>query len=350
MKFESIFTENSKFLIESLEFLAIIYSILTIWIAYKIMKEIGFEEKQTILPIAILTFHPLFIYLSRLVNTDGLVSLLILISVLYLLRWYQNPSYKNVIILAVAIGLGAMTKTSVIIMAIPLIAVFMKKLNESLDDTKTVTQILIQGLLFSCLTLPMVFWYPLRNYYKFNQSLFGVVEALDTLKVADNSFRARWILNHELFNKVYEIDASNVWANLIISTINFSIESNAVPIVLSMLLRGISLILIAFSMISMFKYTKKSDNKDLLFILIVTYVTWIVGYIYFNVSMPYSCTIHARYIVTAIIIGIIYIGILYNNLKSKNVKYYILSVSVIFMIVSIIMFIYLIIVRWKLFL
>lgn len=275
MKCESIFTDNNKFLIESLEFLAIIYSMLTIIVVYKIMKKIGFDENQAILPISILTFHPLFIYLSRLVNTDGLVSLLILISVLYLLKWYKNPSYKNVTILAFAIGLGAMTKTSIIIMAVSLIVFYLKRLSKSIEDTKTVKNIIIQGLLFTVITLPMVFWYQFRNYYKFNQNLFGIVEALDTLKVANNSFKARWILNNELFNEVYEMNASNVWANLIISTINFSMESKAIPFLLSMVLRGLSLLLIILSIISIFKYTVKSENKDLLLILITIYITWI---------------------------------------------------------------------------
>ena len=71
MKCISLFTKSNKVLIESLEFLSIIYSILTIIVAYKIMKEIGFDDKQTILPIALLTFHPLFIFLSKLIKNDG---------------------------------------------------------------------------------------------------------------------------------------------------------------------------------------------------------------------------------------------------------------------------------------
>lgn len=342
MKFISLFTTNGEILIESLELLAIIYSILTIYVVYKILKEIDFEDRQTILPISILTFHPLFIFLAREVNTDGLVTLLTLISVLFLIKWYKEPTYKNLLILAMSIGLGAMTKTSIIVMAVTLIFVYIKKIGEIVEDSKIVKKIIIQGILFSFITVPMVFWYQVRNNIRFGQPIFGIVEGLEILKVADNSFFARWVLNHEIFNVVLEYNASNVWANLIISSINFAILSDEIPFWISMVLRGISLIFISISIISMFKYTIKGNNKNLFSILTVTYIIWIIGYIFFNISLPYSCTMHARYITTAFVIGVIYIGVFYNNLKSKESKYFIFGLSLIFILLSILMFIYLI--------
>ena len=345
MKCISLFTTNNRILIESLEFLSIIYSVLTIIIVYKIMKEIGFDDKQTILPIILLTFHPLFIFLSRLVNTDGLVNLLMLISVLYLIKWYKNPTYKNISILAISIGLAGMTKTSVLVMAIPIIFVYMKKVIKEADNFKLLKTIIFQGLILVVITLPMIFWYQFRNYYKFNQPFFGIVEALDILKVKNNSFGARWILNQEFFNEILEKQASNVWANLIISSINFSIDFDAIPFAISMMLRGMSLIFIIISIISIIKNFKNEENKDLLSILLVTYISWIFGYIYFNYSLPYSCTIHARYIVIAIIIGIIYIGILFNNSKKFYVRGYIYGLVICFSFVSIAMFIYLMVIK-----
>ena len=100
-------------------------------------------------------------------------------------------------------------------------------------------------------------------------------------------------------------------------------------------LRLLSIVLIIFEIISIFKYTFKKENRDLLSILFVTYVTWILAYIYFNISMPYSCTIHARYIITAILIVIIYIGILYNNAKNNFLKICIFVTSWLFEILSI---------------
>lgn len=346
MKIESLFTNDSKFLIESLEFVSILYSMIIVFVGYKIMKEIGFEDKDTILPIAFLLFHPLFIYLSRLVNTDGLVSIFILISILYLIKWYKNPSYKKVIVLALSIGLGAMTKTSIIVMAMPLIFVYMKKMIEEAQEEKPLKSLVLQGIIFSFLCIPLTFAYPIRNSIKFDQPMFGIVEALDNLAIADNSFAGRWILNHEIFNNALMPNASNVWANLIISTTDFAINSDVIPVIVTYPIRFISLILIAFSLYAMIRYTPKSENRSSLLILIVTYLSWIFGYINFNRMMPYSCTIHARYIITAIVIGIIYIGILYKNLQNKAMKIFLLTLSIIFMLLSVLMFSYLIIAKF----
>ena len=341
MKLENLFTNNSKILIESLEFLCIFYSVLIIFVCYKILREIGFEEKDTILPISIITFHPLFIFLSRLINTDELLVLLLLLSVLYLIKWYQNPSYKNVLILALVVGLSTMTKTSAIVMALPLVIVFLKKIIMERKDKGMLVKLFCEAFLFSTITLPMTFWYPIRNYIKFGQKMFGVAEALEELKVEDYSFFARWIPNHEFFNWLYNKNASNVWSNLIISSINFSLGYINEPYILSIVLRILSVIIAGISIFAMFRFYKNEEKKSSLLILLITFVSWIIGYIYFNISMPYSCTMHARYILIAFYISIFYIGIFYKNIKNSNIKYIVLGLSVLFILLSILLIVYL---------
>lgn len=343
IKILDFFGASNEFKIEALEFPPFIYSICILLVAYKIMKEIGLNKKQTIIPMAIIAFHPLFIFMSRLINNDQLVTLFTLISVLYLLKWYKVPNYKNTLILALSIGLGGMAKTSIIVMVIPLIFTYMKKLAESIDDSKIVKKILIQGLLFSLISLPLLFWYPLRNAIKFGQAPFSIATALDTLKVANTNFSARWIINGEIFNNLLLQDASNVWAYVINSSIMFMIEATVIPNNLSLILRILSLLLIVISIIGIFKLTKKDNNKNLLYILIATYLAWIIGFIYFNISLPYSCTMHARYIVVSMLIGIIYIGMFYNNLENSLFKNILKIIITLFVVISIIFVIYLVI-------
>ena len=343
MRLVSLFTDNAKILIESLEFVSIAYSMIIIYLSYKIMKEIGFSDKQTILPITIITFHPLSIFLAKMVNTDGLVSCFILLSILYTIRWYKDTNYKNLLMLTFAIGLGGMTKTSIIVMALPLVFIYMKKIIESVDDFEEEKKIIIQGILFSLITLPMIFWYQIRSSILYEYTPFAIAGPLETLKSSNMSFASRWLFSTEIFNKIFELNASNVWANLIISSINFlpDLES-VVPYGISLALRGLSIAFIIISIIAMFKYTKNSEHKSILLFLVVTYIAWIIGYIYFNIQLPYTCTMHARYIITAMIIGIIYLGIFSNNLKSTIAKKTISIISIIFILLSIIEFINLI--------
>ena len=343
IKILDCFGASNKFKIEALEFPSIIYSILIIMVIYKIMKEIGLSSKQIILPISIIIFHPLFIFMSRLINNDNLVILFSLVSILYLIKWYKNPTYRNTIILALAIGFGGMTKTSIVVMVIPLLFTYMKKIIESVDDSKLIKRIILEGLIFSCISLPLILWYSIRNAIKFGQPPFSIVSASETLKVASTNFKDRWILNGELFNNLLMQNASNVWAYVINSSIAFMVEATIIPKYISLVLKLLSVILILISFIGILKYTKTQENKKLLYILLTTYFAWIIGFIYFNISLPYSCTMHSRYIVVSIIIGIIYIGIFYNNIKSPILKNLLKILIVLFEIISIILVLYLII-------
>lgn len=338
-----LFGVSNKFKIEALEFPPLIYSILILIVVFKIMQKIGLSKKQIILPFSIIVFHPIFIYMSRLINNDQLVTLFTLISILYLLKWYENPSHKNTIMLAFSIGLGAMTKTSIIVMVIPLIFTYLKRLNEYLEDSSLVKKIILEGLLFAIISLPMVFWYPIRNAIKFEQPLFSIRHAFETLKVANTDFSSRWIINREIFDNSLLLNASNVWSYVINSSIIFIMDSEFIPVFVTLILKILSILFILISIISIVKETYKSENKKLLYILIVTYLSWIVGFIYFNISLPYSCTMHVRYVLVAMIIGIIYIGILYNNLKNTTFKYLLKMLIILFEVISILMFIYIII-------
>lgn len=106
MRVLDFFGADNKQKIEGLEIVPFIYGILIVFVAYKIMRECNMSKKSTILPISLIMFHPMFIYLSRLINNDELVILLTLVSILYLIKWSKEPTYKNTIILGLAIGLA----------------------------------------------------------------------------------------------------------------------------------------------------------------------------------------------------------------------------------------------------
>ena len=69
----------------------------------------------------------------------------------------KKPSYLKTVILALVIGLGGMTKASTVVMVIPLLFTYMKKLSESIEDSKLVKEILLEGVIFSLISLPLFF-------------------------------------------------------------------------------------------------------------------------------------------------------------------------------------------------
>lgn len=345
-----LFNLSSQFKIEALEFVPVVYSVIILWICYRIMREIGFSKKQTIIPFSLLTFGSIFIYMSKMINNDELCTLFSIASVLFLIKWNKEPSYKNTIWLALMIGLGGMTKTSILVMALPLIFVYIKKIYVIHKDKKMLKKVIIEGIIFSLITLPLILWYPIRNYIKFGQVPFSVLEASETLAVSSTSFVSRWILNSEIFDNLLILSASNVWAYVINSSIYFVMAYNVFPVSVSMVFKVISIILIIISLVGMIKYSiltiikaangKNDENGDSIYILTITYLAWMIGFISVNISLPYSCTMHLRYILVPMMIGIIYIGMLYNNAKHKNTKTVINGLTVLYNVISVAIIIY----------
>ena len=76
--------------------------------------------------------------MSGSINNDELVTMFAILELFYLMRWQKNPSMKNAVIIALCIGLGLMTKTSMIVMLVPTIYVYFKKLIEFVNSDNSI--------------------------------------------------------------------------------------------------------------------------------------------------------------------------------------------------------------------
>lgn len=329
MRFCDLFGASDKFKLEAAEFPAFVYSIIILFVIYKIARELDLKDEAMILVMALSSFNPLLIYMSRLINNDPLVTLCTSITVLYLIRWYKEPKLKNTLALALAVGLGASSKVSIVVMIIPLLVTYFKKLHESVEDTKLVKNILIYGLIFSVVSAPLVFWYQIRNAIKFNQMPFGVVTALEDLKVENTDFVNRWLINKEWFTDKLYYNASNVWAYVINSSILFVMDVAFLNFTLLTSMRIVTIALAVIFVGSIIKNLKEDFSYK---ILIITVLTWLISFIHFNNSMPYSCTMHARYIPIIFIIAILFIAKLYEKTEDKSLKLLIKILSILYVI------------------
>lgn len=317
MRICDLFGASNEVKLEAAEIPAFIYSILLMIVIYQITKELKLKDITKILVMLMVALNPLLIYMSRLINNDMLVTLCVFICLLYLLKWYKNPTLKSTCILALSVGLGASSKTSIMVMFLPLVVTYFVKFFKSAEDLKLIKKILIYGLIFSVIALPLVFWYQIRNAMKFGQPFFGVVTANPEFAVANNDFVNRWLINSEIFATKLELSASNVISYVINSSIIFMIDTEFLSNIFLNFMRIINISLIIISLISLIKNVKK-DFVDL--ILVTTYVAWLISFIGFNISLPYSCTMHSRYIVAVIVIGMFYIAKLYENTDKKWLK------------------------------
>ena len=110
--------------------------------------------------MAIVCFHPTFIIFGGSYNNDMLLMPFVMGAILWGLRWYREPVMRNIIPLALCIGLGMMTKLSGW-MAAPAVAfVFIVVL---IRHIKKPLRYIGQYAVFGVICLPLGIWWQVRN-------------------------------------------------------------------------------------------------------------------------------------------------------------------------------------------
>lgn len=135
---------------------------------------------------AFTAFNPSYL-LGERTAPDMLSALLMTVSLLFVLRWYRNPDWKNTIIAALACGFAVMTKFSALTGIVFALCAFILKAS---DKESKPSGVPLKSVLFLAVSIPLAFWYSIRNYRLFGQAL-GYVPDSSTYGVSDNSFWQR---------------------------------------------------------------------------------------------------------------------------------------------------------------
>lgn len=328
LKLMDLFSNSACFKFESMQAITCIYSIIIYLILYKILEELKFNDKNKILPMILFAFYPLYIFMSGSINNDELVTMFALICLLYLLKWKKNPNMKNTIIVASSIGLGLMTKSSMYVMIIPAIYVYFSVLKEYINEDKKCGILLIELLLFSLITVILGFWFQIRSYMNGLETL-GIIEPYEYLSIKDRSLIERFC-----FVNPFEFSNVNIWNNLMYTSLNFGIlEVNNIYINIMIF------ILITLIIDTLYIIFKNLKNEK---ILTVTFITWWSFYFFLNIEMPYTCSMHSRYMLVPISIAIILLTKGLPNEKNKFLKIQTYISTIILSIMSLGMFIFMI--------
>lgn len=149
---------------ENIQLLTFAYSSGMLLVLDKIMKKLKAGVNARLCVVGIVAFFPYFIVQAGAVNNDTLVTLLMLLSIYYALKWYEKPTVKNILILAVMIGGAMMTKLSGGFVAVAVAFIFAAKL---VRERRHIQEYIEQFALFACAVFPLGLWYPIRNRVKF---------------------------------------------------------------------------------------------------------------------------------------------------------------------------------------
>ena len=164
LKLLTLFGMEYETACQALQILPMTYSAVILAVCYRIFRHIRLSGLPLVVAMGILCFHPTFVLMGGFFNNDILCVLLMLLSVMFALRWYKEPTLKRIIPIALSIGLGMMTKLSA---WMPAPAIALLFLYVFVKNIKAWKRFLGQFALFGVICAPLGLWWQIRNYFAF---------------------------------------------------------------------------------------------------------------------------------------------------------------------------------------
>lgn len=328
LKLADVILDSAVLKLEGMQVITLVYSIIMLIALFKILEELEIENKYKIISILMFSFYPLYVFFSGSINNDQLVTMFSILSLLYIIKWNKNPNIKNTLLFSIFIGLGAMTKTSIFVMIIPAIYIFFKKLTEFVNQDKKIGILLGELGIFIVIAGGLALWFQITSLMKGLNTL-GIIEPYDYLNIEKYGIIARF----GIFD-LFRMSSVNIWNYLIYSSLNFSLMIENNIIIKIMVLCVITLVV--DSMYFIIKNFKKEK------ILTITLIIWWIFYFYLNIQMPFSCSMHSRYMLVPISIGFIFISKGMQNEQNKFLKIQVWFSTILVSIMGIILMLFIV--------
>ena len=346
---ENIFNISEQAAQESLQTLTLFYSMAIVISAYKILRHFKLNGKALYIPLLIIAFHPTFILYSGAINNDVLSVAFIMGAVVCTLKWYENQTMKNILEIALCIGLGMMTKMSAALVApsvaIVFLVVFIKKIKTSWK------KLLGQFAAFGGVCIPLGLWFSVRNYIKWGIPLnyvhipgvntpeyitpivqlqyLGNKSFLSRITDFSSSYFSTPFINHRLYNSehiVYGFNENNpVIVLMKTSLFNEFIDKSyftSHPFILKLtyvffwLAVFLAAAAFVFMIVSLFR---KGTMKPLEKVFLISYYgVLMVNFYIFAYEYPWVCSMNFRYITPTLVITCLFTGIFLQNMKKKK--------------------------------
>lgn len=296
----------------------------TLLVSNSLFREFRMSPRARALALGVLAFQPTFFIFSSSINNDSLMLLFYLIAVLYTVRWYNDPTMKNILLIALAIGLGMSTKLSAVTVAAFTAPVFLLVLIRRIRERNPLPMI-GQFAAFGAVCLPLGLWYTIRNRLKFRISYRYIytLSRWNDLYCGDQPLIKRFLSFpiRQMIEPLYCQPYSdyNIWLYIAKCAAfgEFAFERSAkmaLPLSLS------NLLLIALSVLATLYVLLRGRETHVLarFGLLWLWLIQMGSYLMFNLQYPFGCTMDLRYIVPTIVVGAAYLGIALDRLKEKN--------------------------------
>ena len=366
--FNPVLTQDTDALFCSVQILSTFYTFLITWYAVKTIRLLNLSKLATYVGVIFVCFYPRLFQFSGQINNDVLATLLVICSIFRLFKYkIEGHSYKDFLLCGLYLGLAMMTKLSAVIVALGYGLYFLYELVISImkkENAVPLKKLLIQYGLFLVISVPLGLWFQFyaHNVYgipfnfvfrNLNSKLFtgtrDYVLARDYLNIIsydknnEGLIYTNWAINflarYVSPFLISDYQASGLFANAFsnYNILTYAIKSTIFGEFAYWGGEGFGVVALAagyifwFSLviITIYNLIKKRGNLTFYIAIAVT-LSIIAFYLYLQMSMPYGCSMDARYIVSILLpLGVMLtmnISMLKEN-KTDRYLSYLLSVS-----------------------
>jgi hypothetical protein len=296
-------------------------------VSCRLFNEFGFSKRAKVIAVTAIAFHPTFILLSASINNDMLMIFFMMTAFLYTVRWYREPTYKNILLLALSIGCAMSTKFSGALIAFFTAAVFLIALRRKVKAAdKGVLGLVGQFSAFALLCVPLGLWYHIRNLALFGQEIGYVAKmAPDSSLYVGNIPLAERFFTFSLPNMLRNVycnpyDDFRLWEYVVRCALfgEFTFSAKHTFFAQIMIVSSLLLILLTLFAMVLFLIFDKKENRLAVVTLFSLWALLMASFIFFNLKYPFGCTMDFRYIVPTVVTGAAFLGLLSDKLKGMK--------------------------------
>lgn len=323
LRLNILFGVTEELAFENLQVLPLLYSCLCLVVTYRILKLLAVKGGGLMTALAFMVFHPATIIMAGSVNNDMLTILFMCLTILGSLKWFREKNLKNLIMLALYIGFGMVTKLNSAVLAIPLGLVFLMHFI-SVTQSREKAQILRwlkNYALFAAVVMPIGLSWIVRNLLRFGEKP-GVPVPGETSPMYTASYSlwerlgipalSDWRFDFP-FHPISAKACHNTWVILFHTSLfaeEYPVNLPDIVLVLCQLVYILAILLgiataILLAVVLLNRQTLKEDR----IFLLTGYLILLISFAAFVIIYPYTCSSDFRYVAICLVYVSIAIGL-----------------------------------------
>lgn len=291
---------------ELIQYINMLFSCVTILFGYLILKKLRIDGVPLFVGTSYLALCPVFYAVGTEMNNDSLMTMFMTIAVYETICWTKDYRTSAIVKTAICIALSMLAKTSGVLLAPAVAAVFLYCFVKEKEKRK---QLFYQFVLFGAICIPVGLSWVIRQ-----RILFGVPFSY-VLRMSEesNQYLGMCTLTERIglpnMNQILcaSIDFgqsrnfANIWGNTILTS-NFDEGllhlSNMRQVYLCWMLTGLKYIIVIWTLGLLIKSALNARQNVIYRLLIpIGFVVVFGSYIRFAFLYPFVCTMNVRYIV-----------------------------------------------------